>query len=236
MTESYLIKLENINYFSGVRHILQNVSLSVQPGQIVSLIGPNGAGKSTLLSVVLGLKKASSGARRVASQLRIGYMPQQLKVNTLLPLKVIDFLQLVPHTQLVDIRALLKMTHLEHLTDAFVANLSGGEWQRVLLLRALLNKPNLLVLDEPTQGMDLAGQAAFFAWVAKLRKEEGCAILMVTHDLHYVMAATDVVICLNGHICCQGTPEVVKNNPEFLALYHHVHDHRHDVCGGVLES
>ena len=234
--ETSVIQLENISYVSSNRIILQNINLTIQLGHIISVIGPNGAGKSTLLKIVLGLQSPTSGQRIAKPGLKVGYMPQQLPMNALLPLKVIDFLRLVPHTSDLQIIALLEEFHIAHLTNAFVTVLSGGEWQRVLLLRALLNSPSLLVLDEPTQGMDLAGQAAFFALIARLRATRGCAVLMVTHDLHYVMAATDTVICLNGHVCCHGHPETVKNSPEFLALYHHEHDHRHDLRGGIVQS
>lgn len=222
-----LIKLENIFYSKAQRDILQNVSLNVQAGQIMSLIGPNGAGKSTLINIILGLLPPTKGVRSALPALSIGYMPQYLRMGSLLPLTVRRFLELVPTPHIHKIAPLLDEMQMTHLQERPMSGLSGGEGQRVLLARALLCQPQLLVLDEPTQGMDLQGQATFFSLIAKLRLMRGCAVLLVTHDLHYVMGATDLVVCLNRHVCCQGHPETVKLNPEFLALYHHHHDHHH---------
>lgn len=222
-----LIKLDSVFYTRAQRHILQNVSLNVHAGQIMSLIGPNGAGKSTLIKIVLGLLVPTQGFRIQQPKLTIGYMPQHLRIGPLLPLTVRRFLELVPSPQASEVTRLLAEIHITHLQERPMATLSGGEGQRVLLARALLLKPQLLVLDEPTQGMDLQGQAAFFNLIATLRAARGCAVLLVTHDLQYVMGATDEVICLNQHICCQGHPEALKHNPEFLALYRHHHDHHH---------
>ena len=223
-----LIKLENVFYTRSLRDILQNVSLNVHAGQIMSLIGPNGAGKSTLIKIILGLLEPTRGSRVQLPHLAIGYMPQHLRIGPLLPLTVRRFLELVPAPYTKEISALLEEVQITHLQDRPMSGLSGGEGQRVLLARALLCKPQLLVLDEPTQGMDLQGQASFFSLIAKLRLMRGCAVLLVTHDLQYVMGATDEVVCLNRHICCQGHPETVKLNPEFLALYRHHHDHHHE--------
>jgi zinc transport system ATP-binding protein len=203
------------------------VSLSVYPNQILSIIGPNGAGKSTLVKILLGLLRPTEGQCATKIGLTIGYMPQQMDLSPLLPMTVQHFLAQVPGVSKVERLAILGELHIEHLVHVPLIQLSGGEWQRVLLARALLRNPHVLVMDEPTQGMDLQGQALFFHLIARLREERGCAIVIITHDLHYVMAKTDQVVCLNQHICCQGHPEVVKQTPEFLALYRHEHDHDH---------
>ncbi len=222
-----IIKLNNIFYTQGSRQILQNVCLSVYPKQILSIIGPNGAGKSTLIKILLGLLEPTEGKCEQNPDIKIGYMPQHMELSPLLPMHVKHFLALVPRVTPQEQSNILKTLHIEKLENTPLVKLSGGEWQRVLLARALLRKPNMLVLDEPTQGMDLHSQAEFFALIAALREEHHCAVVLVTHDLHYVMAKTDQVVCLNQHICCQGHPEIIKANPEFLALYRHVHDHTH---------
>ncbi len=225
-----LIQLQAVGYHQGQRTILKGIELSLRPGKIISLIGPNGAGKSTLVKIIVGLLNPTQGQRKVDPTLRIGYMPQYVRLEPLLPLTVQRFLQLVPQAKLKDIQRALEEAGCRHLAQASIRSLSGGEWQWILWVRALLNRPQVLILDEPTQGMDLTAQATFFKTIVALRAEQqGSAVLMVTHDLHYVMAATDEVICLQGHICCQGHPDTVKQSPEFLALYHHQHDHSHEI-------
>lgn len=240
-----LVSLEKISVSFGQRRVLSDVSLSLRPGRILTLLGPNGAGKSTLVRVVLGLVAPDEGVIKRDRNLRIGYVPQKLHLDATLPLSVSRFMRLRPGTRKADILPALKRVQAGHLIDAPMQKLSGGETQRVLLARALLNKPQLLVLDEPTQGVDVNGQVALYDLIDKLRQELDCAVLMVSHDLHLVMAKTDDVLCLNHHICCSGTPEVVSTHPEFIAMfgprgaeqlgiYRHQHNHRHDLQGRIV--
>lgn len=240
-----LVSLENVSVSYGQRRVLSDVSLELRPGKILTLLGPNGAGKSTLVRVVLGLVAADEGVIKRNGQLRIGYVPQKLYLDTTLPLTVSRFLRLRPGTKKEDILPALKRVQAGHLMNAPMQKLSGGETQRVLLARALLNKPQLLVLDEPTQGVDVNGQVALYDLIDQLRRELDCAVLMVSHDLHLVMAKTDEVLCLNHHICCSGAPEVVSMHPEFismfgqrgseqLGIYRHNHNHRHDLQGRIV--
>jgi zinc transport system ATP-binding protein len=249
-----LISASNISLKDGNKTLLHDISLSIYAGEIITIIGPNGAGKTTLLNILLGLRKASSGEVKRINNLRIGYMPQRLQLNPQLPLTVERFLALVnvasPSTTntkdstLPTIDSALKRTGVAHLKQSDMNNLSGGEIQRVLLSRALLREPQLLVLDEPVQGVDIGGQNQLYQLINELRNELNCGVLMVSHDLHLVMAATDHVICLNQHICCHGHPESVSNHPAYLELfghaatnlatYTHHHDHDHDLHGEVL--
>ena len=240
-----LVSLENVSVSFGQRRVLSDISLVLSPGKILTLLGPNGAGKSTLVRVVLGLVAADSGTIKRDKALRIGYVPQKLHLDATLPLTVSRFLRLRPGTRKDEILPALKRVQAGHLIDAPMQKLSGGENQRVLLARALMNNPQLLVLDEPTQGVDVNGQLALYNLIDNLRCELGCAVLMVSHDLHLVMAKTDEVLCLNQHICCSGSPEVVSTHPEFiamfgnrgaeqLAIYRHHHNHRHDLKGKVI--
>ncbi|WP_086874065.1 zinc ABC transporter ATP-binding protein ZnuC [Kosakonia pseudosacchari] len=240
-----LVTLENITVTFGQRRVLSDISLNLRAGKILTLLGPNGAGKSTLVRVVLGLVAPDSGLIKRDKTLRIGYVPQKLHLDATLPLTVGRFMRLRPDTRKDDIIPALKRVQAAHLVDAPMQKLSGGETQRVLLARALLNRPQLLVLDEPTQGVDVNGQVALYNLIDQLRKELDCAVLMVSHDLHLVMAKTDEVLCLNHHICCSGTPEVVSMHPEFismfgqrgaeqLGIYRHNHNHRHDLQGRIV--
>ncbi|CNI21949.1 high-affinity zinc transporter ATPase [Yersinia massiliensis] len=242
---STLVTLNKISVTFGNRRVLNDISLSLRPGRILTLLGPNGAGKSTLVRVVLGLIAPTSGSLIREPGLRIGYVPQKLHLDATLPLTVSRFMRLKPGVKKADILPALKRVHAAHLLDQPMQKLSGGENQRVLLARALLNRPQLLVLDEPTQGVDVNGQLALYDLIEQLRKELGCAVLMVSHDLHLVMAKTDEVLCLNQHICCSGAPEVVSTHPEFiamfghrgaeqLAVYRHHHNHRHDLHGKII--
>ncbi|XTZ40008.1 zinc ABC transporter ATP-binding protein ZnuC [Salmonella enterica] len=241
-----LVTLENVTVSFGQRRVLSDISLNLSPGKILTLLGPNGAGKSTLVRVVLGLVAADTGIIKRDKQLRIGYVPQKLHLDATLPLTVGRFLRLRPGARKEEILPALKRVNAAHLVDAPMQKLSGGETQRVLLARALLNRPQLLVLDEPTQGVDVNGQVALYDLIDQLRKELDCAVLMVSHDLHLVMAKTDEVLCLNHHICCSGTPEVVSLHPEFismfgprgaqqLGIYRHNHNHRHDLQGRIIQ-
>ncbi len=233
--------------FSG-RAILKNVEARVRRGEIVTLIGPNGAGKTTMIKVMLGLTRPQGGTVHRAQDLRIGYMPQRLAVDPSLPLDVKGFLALGLGRGQANKglrHKILKEVGAEQVAGSPIQGISGGELQRVLLARALLRDPDVLVLDEPVQGVDVGGQAELYALIRRLRDERGCGVLMVSHDLHMVMAATDQVVCLNHHVCCAGHPETVSRHPEFvslfgseiaseLAVYHHDHDHDHDVHGDVV--
>ncbi len=234
-----LIAAENLSVRMGHTDVLQGVTLSIKPAEIVTILGPNGSGKSTLLRALLGIVPPSSGRILRQAALRVGYVPQRLTIDRSLPMTVRRFLSLPTRCTDAAATAALLRVGLPGVETRQMADLSGGQFQRVLLARALLSDPQLLVLDEPTQGLDQPGEAAFYRLIAEVRETTGAAILMVSHDLHVVMAASDRVICLNGHICCEGTPRVVSNAPEYralfglgtqgaLALYQHEHDHTHD--------
>ena len=241
-----LIRLQDIRVGFGGQAVLQDVQLSVKPGEIVTLIGPNGAGKTTLVRAVLGLLKPDSGTVWRTPKLRIGYMPQKLQVDATLPLSVLRFLRLVPGVDRPRALAALEEVGAPQVLDSPLQSISGGELQRVLLARALLREPELLVLDEPVQGVDVAGQAELYSLITRLRDRHGCGVLMVSHDLHLVMSTTDQVVCLNRHVCCSGHPEQVSSDPAFvelfgknaqsLAIYHHHHDHAHDLHGAVVDT
>ncbi|TBU96568.1 zinc ABC transporter ATP-binding protein ZnuC [Stutzerimonas kirkiae] len=239
-----LIRLDDVGVRFGTQAVLDGVRLRVERGEIVTLIGPNGAGKTTLVRSVLGLLKPDSGEVWRKPRLRIGYMPQKLHVDATLPLSVLRFLRLVPKVDRARALAALAEVGAAHVIDSPLQRVSGGELQRVLLARALLREPELLVLDEPVQGVDVAGQAELYRLIGQLRERYGCGVLMVSHDLHLVMSSTDQVVCLNRHVCCSGHPEQVSADPAFielfgqdarsLAIYHHHHDHSHDLQGGVV--
>lgn len=241
-----LIRLSNVNYDVEGVSILKDISLEVMKGKITTIIGPNGAGKTTLLRLILGLAKQTSGEIHRNIQI-MGYMPQKLHLNPLMPLTVSRFLQLSQSAtnQKLDkkIEGVLHEVGACHLLDRFMRVLSGGELQRVLLARSLLLDSVLLILDEPAQGVDVMGQADLYDLIAKIRDHRGCGIVLVSHDLHLVMAASDEVVCLNHHVCCSGSPLSVQQNPEYLelfksqvpipalAVYTHHHDHKHDASG-----
>ena len=222
----------------GGQTVLRDVNFTIGRGEIVTIVGPNGSGKSSLLRALIGALKPASGAVTRAKGLRIGYVPQRLQIDATLPLTVTRFLNL-PHRQNVQtIQTALTHAGVPDLAEQQMTALSGGQFQRVLLARALLNAPDILILDEATQGLDQPGAAAFYRRIEDVRTEFNCAVLMVSHDLHVVMAASDRVLCLNGHVCCEGTPDVVADAPEYralfgtgtqgaLALYRHDHDHDH---------
>lgn len=223
----------------GTSEVLSGITMAINPGEIVTVLGPNGSGKSTLLRALLGIVPVASGQITRAPGLRVGYVPQKLAIDPTLPMTVRRFLSLPTRVTNVQATQTLARVGLPDMETRQMSALSGGQFQRVLLARALLSDPQLLILDEPTQGLDQPGEAAFYRLIEEVRTTTGAAILMVSHDLHVVMAASDRVICLNGHICCEGTPRVVSNAPEYralfglgtqgaLALYRHDHDHSHD--------
>lgn len=239
-----LVQVENISYSDGKRHILQDVSLTLKSGEIVSVIGPNGAGKTTLVKLIVGLLKPTKGTISYEPKLTIGYMPQKLHLDPLFPLSVQRFLQLGQTWSDEMLSKMLIEVGVNHVQHSPLKSISGGELQRVLLARALLRQPQVLVLDEPAQGVDLLGQGELYDLIAKIRDRHQCAILLVSHDLNIVMARTNVVVCLNQHVCCSGNPEKVSKDPAFaalfgkaaegLAFYTHHHDHHHDVHGAVI--
>ncbi len=231
--------------FAGTQ-VLSDVAIRVRSGEIVTLIGPNGSGKTTLIRVLLGLVKPDAGEVKFRPGIRIGYMPQHLSLDPVVPLTVNRFLQLDRRRDTQEIEQHLAEVGARHAGNLPLQSLSGGELRRVLLARALLRGPDLLVLDEPVQGVDLAGQAELYELISQIRHQRSCGVLMVSHDLHLVMAQTDEVVCLNHHVCCAGHPEAVSRNPEYIALfgpriastvaiYSHSHDHSHDVAGAVVE-
>ncbi|SEM94680.1 zinc transport system ATP-binding protein [Pseudorhodobacter antarcticus] len=233
-----LLAAQNLSVRLGGTDILSGITLALEPGEIVTIVGPNGSGKSTLLRALLGLISPAKGTVTRAKSLSIGYVPQRLHIDRPMPMTARRFLSLPKRC--TDAQAMDALTRCG-VADAGprqLADLSGGQLQRVLLARALLNQPDLLILDEPTQGLDQPGEAAFYTLIAEVRRDTGAAVLLVSHDLHVVMAASDRVICLNGHICCEGAPDVVREAPEYralfgagtqgaLALYRHDHDHSH---------
>lgn len=243
-----LLSANNILVRRGQRTLIHDVSLTLQTGQITTLIGPNGAGKSTLVHTLLGLQKATSGSIHKQAKLRIGFMPQKLNLEGTLPLTVKRFLDLgVGKYPLStdDYDFVYRACRVEHLLDQPMQLLSGGETQRVILLRAVLNSPHLLILDEPVQGVDINGQVAMYELIVQIRDRLNCGILMISHDLHMVAAATDQVICLNQHVCCSGHPAQVSQDPAFkelfglqgaqaLAVYNHSHNHHHDSHGAII--
>lgn len=239
---STLIDLQNVTYREGGKALLADIHLTLRSGEIVSVVGPNGAGKTTLVKLVLGLLRPTTGSVSRQSPLRIGYMPQRLHIDPNFPLTTRRFLSL-GQVAGISAEAITKEVGIERVLDTSLTSLSGGEFQRVLLGRALLRKPELLVLDEPAQGVDLTGQAELYDLILRIRDNYRCGVLLVSHDLNVVMAQTDIVVCLNQHICCQGRPEDVSQDPAFaalfgetarnLAVYMHHHDHQHDVGGHV---
>lgn len=238
-----LLSVKDISFVHNDQRLLFDVSVDVLRHEILTIIGPNGAGKTTLLRMMLGLLKPTSGVVLRAPNVRIGYMPQRLEIERSLPLLVRTFLSL--QKPKMSFERALKLTDTAHLWDRSLHVLSGGEFQRVLLARAILSNPSLLILDEPLQGVDVAGQSSLYQLIYDLRKTLECAIVLVSHDLHFVHAASDRVICLNGHVCCVGHPQEVKNNPQYhtlfgeslplvLAPYTHAHDHAHTPSGECL--
>jgi len=242
MQAEVLLRAKDISYSEGGRVILDRVSFELRRSQITTIIGPNGAGKSTLMNIVTGLIDKYQGEIEAASNLRIGYFPQKVYVNTLMPLSVARLLQLTHSASETELDHALAQTEVGYLKHRQVRSLSEGELKRVLLARTTLGKPDLIVLDEPTSGVDVSGEIKMYELIGELRSNMHCAVLLVSHNLHLVMSKTDQVLCLNRHLCCSGLPESVSQHPEYLAIfgpqaadsiavYAHHHDHVHDVSG-----
>lgn len=241
-----LLSAEHVGFIVRGKSILSDVSLQVNSKEIITLIGPNGAGKTSLVRILLGLNDASSGVVERQAGLRVGYVPQRIHVPEVMPIRVCDFLNVTSKYSAEQCQQILDEVDCGYLMDSPMQKISGGEMQRVLLARALLKAPQLLVLDEPASGMDIIGQQALYETIRQIKDKHDCGILMVSHDLHLVMAATDRVICLNTHICCTGHPDDVSEHPEYiklfgdaidgLALYSHHHDHEHDIHGNIIAS
>ncbi|MBO6835846.1 MAG: zinc ABC transporter ATP-binding protein ZnuC [Alphaproteobacteria bacterium] len=246
-TESTLLTLNNAGVLRAGRWLVRGVTMKVDVGEIVTLIGPNGSGKSTTAKMALGLLRPDEGGAAQRAGLRISYVPQKLAVDWTLPLTVRRFMFLTGGVTKDSAAKALAATGMSHLVDAEVRTLSGGEFQRVMLARAMARQPDLLVLDEPVQGVDFTGEIAIYDLIKQIRDELNCGVLLISHDLHVVMAATDRVVCLNGHVCCSGTPTTVASSPEYkalfgaraasaLAVYEHHHDHTHLADGRVMHA
>ncbi len=246
-TSEPLVRLSGAGVQRAGRWLVRGVDMDIRPGEIVTLIGPNGSGKSTTAKTAIGLMKPQEGTVTRRSGLRVGYVPQKLAIDWTLPLTVERLMKLTGTPSPSEIAEALEATGVAHLAGAEVQALSGGEFQRALLARAMVRKPDLLVLDEPVQGVDFTGEVALYELIRNIRNRTGCGILLISHDLHVVMADTDTVICLNGHVCCRGTPQNVVASPEYLklfgaraaetlAIYRHRHDHTHLEDGRVLHQ
>ena len=233
-----LLEITDLNVQYGSKVILHNINLSLADGEIVTIVGPNGSGKTTLFKAIIGTAPINTGTLKIRPNLKIGYVPQQLIIDKTLPITVERFLKVAQKTNMKNLANAMNLVGAEDLLTFQMNNLSGGELQRVLLARALIAQPDVLLLDEATRGLDQPGVATFYRMVDDIRKNTNCAVLMISHDLHVVMGASDRVICLNGHICCEGAPNSVASSPEYqalfgsdvdgtFALYRHHHDHSH---------
>ena len=244
--QNILVKLKDAGFKINDKWLVQGVSLQVEKGKIVTLIGPNGSGKSTTAKIALGIYKKIEGTVEKFTN-KVGYVPQKISIDWTLPLRVNDFMVLTEDLKSETIDEALSLTGVIHLKDKNLGDLSGGEFQRVLLARAISKKPDLLVLDEPVQGVDFTGEIALYELIKKISDELDCGILLISHDLHTVMSATDHVVCLNGHVCCSGSPTDVAKNDEYKALfgeqasqilsrYEHKHDHIHTDEGKIKKN
>ncbi len=243
LNNNILVKLENTGVKIDNKWLVKGVSLEVKKGKIVTLIGPNGSGKSTTAKIALGIYKDIEGKVEKFTN-KISYVPQKISIDWTLPIRVSDFMLLTENLTKEEINNALKLTGVEHLKSNDLRNLSGGEFQRVLIARAIAKKPDLLVLDEPVQGVDFKGELALYELIKEISEKLGCGILLISHDLHVVMSATDHVLCLNGHVCCSGTPQSVVKDSKYkelfgdrastiLSVYEHDHDHTHSPDGTI---
>ena len=244
--QNILVKLKDAGFQINDKWLVKGVSLQVEKGKIVTLIGPNGSGKSTTAKIALGIYKKIDGSVEKNTD-KIGYVPQKISIDWTLPLRVNDFMVLTENIKHDQIDEALSLTGVIHLKNKNLGNLSGGEFQRVLLARAISKKPDLLVLDEPVQGVDYTGEIALYELIKKISDTLNCGILLISHDLHTVMKATDHVVCLNGHVCCSGSPiDVARNNEyktlfgdqasQILSVYEHKHDHEHSHEGEIKKN
>ena len=244
--QNILVKLKQAGFRMNDKWLVKGVSLQIEKGKIVTLIGPNGSGKSTTAKIALGIYKKIDGSVEKKTD-KIGYVPQKISIDWTLPLRVHDFMLLTENLDEETINNALSLTGVTHLKNKNLGDLSGGEFQRVLLARAISKKPELLVLDEPVQGVDFTGEIALYELIKKISDELNCGILLISHDLHTVMSATDHVVCLNGHVCCSGSPiDVAKNNEykalfgekasQILTTYQHKHDHVHSDEGEIKKN
>jgi zinc transport system ATP-binding protein len=242
-----LASINGLGVKRGGRWLVRGVDLAVHRGEIVTLVGPNGSGKSTTIKALLGIENPDEGTIDLAPGIRIGYVPQRLSIDSTLPLSVNRLMTLTGHYPAQDIADALQATGISHLAENEVQTLSGGEFQRALIARAIVRKPDLLILDEPVQGVDFSGEIALYELIGNLRTQLNCGILLISHDLHIVMAETDIVVCLNGHVCCSGPPQTVAMSPEYralfgthasdtLAIYQHHHDHSHGADGEIIHT
>jgi|TARA_Y100000992_G_scaffold25302_1_gene14339 zinc transport system ATP-binding protein len=238
-----LLKVENAGVSINDKSLVKGVSFEIKQGEIVTLIGPNGSGKSTTAKIALGIYKKIDGKVKKYTD-KIGYVPQKISIDWTLPIRVLDFMTLTEELTQDQINIALNLTGVEHLKNKSLSNLSGGEFQRVLIARAISKKPELLVLDEPVQGVDFKGEIALYELIKQISEKMKCGILLISHDLHVVMSATDFVLCLNGHVCCSGAPHKVVKDSKYkelfgdrasniLSLYEHKHDHTHSQDGTI---
>ena len=244
--QNILVKLNDTGLRIDDKWLVKGVSLQVEKGKIVTLIGPNGSGKSTTAKIALGIYKKIDGSVEKYTN-KVGYVPQKISIDWTLPLRVNDFMVLTESLNKETIDEALSLTGVIHLKDKNLGDLSGGEFQRVLLARAISKKPELLVLDEPVQGVDFTGEIALYELIKEISEKLNCGILLISHDLHTVMSATDHVVCLNGHVCCSGSPKEVAKNSEYkalfgeqaaqtLSIYEHKHDHVHTSDGDIKKN
>jgi len=245
--ENLLIELNNCGIYRNEKWLVRGVSIKVFKGQIVTLIGPNGSGKSTTAKMALGILKPDEGNNLIQDDIKVSYVPQKISIDWSLPLRVIDFMNLIEKYNLNNITETLSLTGIKHLLYEDVRNLSGGEFQRLLMARAIAKKPDFLVLDEPVQGVDYLGEIALYKTIQEIVKNLNCGILLISHNLHVVMSQTDHVVCLNGHVCCSGAPKSIVKEAEYiklfgknmdptLAFYEHEHDHNHLPDGSIDHS
>jgi len=245
--ENLLIELNNCGIYRNEKWLVRGVSIKVFKGQIVTLIGPNGSGKSTTAKMALGILKPDEGNNLIKDDIKVSYVPQKISIDWSLPLRVIDFMNLIEKYNLNNITEILSLTGIKHLLYEDVRNLSGGEFQRLLMARAIAKKPDFLVLDEPVQGVDYPGEIALYKTIQEIVKNLNCGILLISHNLHVVMSQTDHVVCLNGHVCCSGAPKSIVKEAEYiklfgknmdptLAFYEHEHDHNHLPDGSIDHS
>ena len=240
-----LVKLENAGVYRSSKWLVRGISLEINQGQIVTLIGPNGSGKTTTAKMILNILNTDEGLVKGNAN-KMAYVPQKINIDWTMPLRVIDFMKITNSLNNTQITESLSMTGVDKLLYNQIHSLSGGEFQRVLIARAIAKKPDLLVLDEPVQGVDFNGEIALYNLIKEISISLNCGILLISHDMHFVMSTTNHVICLNGHICCSGTPGSVVKNPEYIKLfgehnsetlsyYQHNHDHSHNHDGSVAD-